>query len=96
MEIKFKQDPEVILRIVCFVLSFIFLLEGVREYRCSYRDCGYTAAQKNHFLQHMAFTHDEWYKRINRRIEEAVRDPRIAEELEDLSAIKEAFVTDYR
>ena len=70
--------------------------DGLRVYQCTYQDCGYTAGQKNHFLQHVAFKHDEWYKRINRRIEEALRDPKIAEELEDLSAIKEAFVTDSR
>ena len=44
--------------------------EGLRVYRCTYQDCGYTAGQKNHFLQHVAFKHDKWYKRINRRIEE--------------------------
>ena len=70
--------------------------DGLRGYECTYQECGYTAGHKNHFLQHLAFKHDEWYKRINRRIEEALRDPSIAEELEDLSAIKEAFVTDTR
>ena len=70
--------------------------EGVRMYQCGYRDCGYCSGHKNHYLQHIAFKHDEWYKRINRRIEEAMRDPQVAEELEDLSAVKEAFVTDYR
>ena len=44
--------------------------EGLRVYRCTYQDCGYTAGQKNHFLQHVAFKHDKWYKRINKRIEE--------------------------
>ena len=70
--------------------------DTLRIYQCSYKDCGYGAGNKNHYIKHIAFKHDEWYKRINRRISEALTNSEIAEELEDLSAIKEAFVTDYR
>ena len=70
--------------------------DGLRLYRCSYRDCSYSAASKNHYIQHIAFKHDEWFKRINIRIENLSRDPSIAEELEDLSSVKETFLTDDR
>ena len=70
--------------------------ENLRIYQCSYKDCSYAAADRSSFVHHLAFTHDEWYKRINKRIQEAMNDAEIAEELEDLSAIKEAFVTDHR
>ena len=65
-------------------------------YQCCYKDCDYGAGSKNNYIQHIAFKHDEWYRRINKRIAEALSDPEVAEELEDLSAVKEAFVTDYR
>ena len=76
-----------------FDTQYSDIKDGLQMYQCTYQDCGYKARQKNHFLQPMAFKHDKWYKRINKRIEEALRDPKIAKELEDLSAIKEAFVT---
>ena len=69
--------------------------EGLRMYQCCYKDCDYGAGSKNNYIQHIAFKHDEWYRRINKRIAEALSDPEVAEELEDLSAVKEAFVTDY-
>ena len=70
--------------------------EGLRVYRCSYKDCSYFTSSKNPYIQHIAFKHDEWFKRINKRILSASTDPSIAEELEDLSAVKEAFITDSR
>ena len=70
--------------------------EGLRVYQCSYKGCSYGAGSKNPYIQHIAFKHDEWYKRINRRIEQAMNDPEIGDELEELSAVKEVFVTDHR
>merc|ERR1711892_694453 len=70
--------------------------EGLRVYQCSYKGCSYGAGSKNPYIQHIAFKHDEWFKRINRRIEQAMNDPEIGDELEELSAVKEVFVTDHR
>merc|ERR1712203_1244532 len=70
--------------------------EGLRVYQCSYRDCSYAGANRNPYLHHIAFKHDEWYRRINKRVEEAMKDPDIGDELEELSAVKEVFLTDYR
>ena len=68
----------------------------MRIYQCGYENCVYASAARNTYIQHIAFKHDEWFKRINRRIQEANDDPQIGKELEDLSGAKEAFVTDYR
>ena len=70
--------------------------EDLRIYQCGYENCIYASAVRNTYIQHIAFKHDEWFKRINKRIIEAIDNPKIAEELEDLSGVKEAFVTDYR
>ena len=70
--------------------------EGLRVYQCSYNNCSYAGGNRNPYIQHIAFKHDEWYRRINRRVEQAMKDPDIGDELEELSAVKEVFLTDYR
>ena len=70
--------------------------EGLRVYQCSYKDCSYAGGSRNPYIHHIAFKHDEWYRRINRRVDQAMKNPDIGDELEELSAVKEVFLTDYR
>jgi len=79
-----------------FDTQYAEIPEGLRVYQCPYKDCSYASGSRNPYIQHTAFKHDEWYRRINKRVEQAMKDPDIGDELEELSAIKEVFLTDYR
>ena len=71
--------------------------ESQRLYPCSYPDCSYSAVQSRaDYIQHIAFKHEEWYKRINGRLEAAGSRPGLTAEGEKLSLVKEAFVKDPR
>jgi len=64
--------------------------------KCIYNDCGKSYTNRRNYIEHLAFKHEEWYKRINMKLEENPETTDEQEEKAEYEQVKIFFMKDKR